>query len=109
MYRDRLNIKYVLAVCNSKYIASVYNKLVKESGRVFPQVKITHVKKLPLVIASKGIQEKIASYVSKILSLKQKNLHADTSALERQIDEMVYELYELTPEEIEIIENSIEK
>ena len=29
---------------------------------------------------------------------------ADTSALERQIDEMVYELYELTPEEIEIVE-----
>ncbi|MDO9289329.1 MAG: hypothetical protein Q7T83_11130 [Thermodesulfovibrionales bacterium] len=30
--------------------------------------------------------------------------NADTSALERQIDEMVYELYELTPEEIEIVE-----
>jgi hypothetical protein len=30
--------------------------------------------------------------------------NADTSALERQIDKMVYELYELTPEEIEIVE-----
>ncbi len=29
---------------------------------------------------------------------------ADTSALERQIDEMVYALYALTPEEIEIVE-----
>jgi len=31
-------------------------------------------------------------------------LNADTSALERQIDEMVYELYGLTPEEIAIVE-----
>ena len=29
---------------------------------------------------------------------------ADTSALERQIDEMVYELYGLTPEKIAIVE-----
>jgi hypothetical protein len=31
---------------------------------------------------------------------------ADTSALEKQIDEMVYALYGLMPEEIEIIESS---
>ena len=30
--------------------------------------------------------------------------NADTSALERQIDELVYKLYGLTPEEIEILE-----
>ncbi len=32
------------------------------------------------------------------------NKEADTSTLERQIDEMVYELYDLTPEEIAIVE-----
>ncbi|MCL4537401.1 MAG: hypothetical protein M1610_07415 [Nitrospirae bacterium] len=32
------------------------------------------------------------------------NHHADTSALEKQINEMVYALYGLTPEEIEIVE-----
>lgn len=36
------------------------------------------------------------------LSAKKKDPQADTSALERQIDEMVYALYGLTPEEIEI-------
>jgi len=29
---------------------------------------------------------------------------ADTSAMEKQIDQMVYELYGLTPEEITIVE-----
>ncbi len=103
-YADRLNIKYVLAICNSKYIAFVYNRLVKESGRVFPQVKITHVKKLPLVIASADTQTKIVSYVDQILAAKQNDSTADTTALELEIDQMVYKLYGLTPEEIAIVE-----
>jgi len=52
--------------------------------------------------------------VDQILAAKQKALNADlpervrsqsgTSALERQIDQMVYKLYDLAPEEIEIVE-----
>ena len=42
--------------------------------------------------------------VDQILAAKKKDPNADTSALERQIDKMVYELYGLTPEEIEIME-----
>ena len=34
------------------------------------------------------------------------NLEADTSALEAEIDELVYALYELTPEEIAVVEAS---
>jgi hypothetical protein len=32
------------------------------------------------------------------------SIRADTSALEKKIDEMVYKLYNLTPEEVEIVE-----
>jgi hypothetical protein len=32
------------------------------------------------------------------------NPNADTSALEREINKMVYKLYDLTPEEIAIVE-----
>ncbi len=34
-------------------------------------------------------------------------VNADTSALEKQIDEMVYALYGLTPEEIAIVEGKV--
>jgi len=44
------------------------------------------------------------TFVDQILAAKQKDPSADTSVLERQIDEMVYKLYGLTPEEIEIVE-----
>jgi len=43
-------------------------------------------------------------FVDRILSVKQKDPDADTLALERQIDQMVYKLYHLTPEEIVIVE-----
>ncbi len=42
--------------------------------------------------------------VERILAAKQKNPAADTSALEREIDQQVYALYGLTPEEIKIVE-----
>jgi adenine-specific DNA-methyltransferase len=41
-----------------------------------------------------------------ILKTKQANAAADTSALEREIDERVYRLYGLTPDEIRLVEES---
>ncbi|GAB4348258.1 MAG: hypothetical protein OHK0038_27770 [Flammeovirgaceae bacterium] len=39
-----------------------------------------------------------------MINLKSQNPSADTTALETQIDQMVYQLYDLTEEEIKIIE-----
>ncbi|HZV45965.1 MAG TPA: hypothetical protein VFG06_01290 [Thermodesulfovibrionales bacterium] len=49
-------------------------------------------------------QQPIVALVDQILTAKKKDPKADTSALERRIDEMVYVLYGLTPEEIAIVE-----
>ena len=103
-YEPKIEIKYLLGIINSRYLAFLYNKLVKESGRVFPQVKITHVKKLPLFVAPAIAQAKISDLVSRILEAKQVNQDVDTSAWEDEIDQLVYELYGLTEEEIAIVE-----
>jgi len=44
--------------------------------------------------------------VDKILLAKKENLHADTSEWEWEIDRLVYGLYELTDEEIAVIERA---
>ena len=44
--------------------------------------------------------------VEKILAAKAKAADADVSQLEREIDELVYALYGLTPAEIKIVEGS---
>ena len=44
--------------------------------------------------------------VDQILTAKQKDLDADTSVLESQIDQKVYKLYELREDEIKIVEKN---
>ena len=51
------------------------------------------------------IVRQIESLVEKILAAKKENPQADTGTWEREIDRLVYELYELTEEEKAIVEN----
>jgi hypothetical protein len=46
----------------------------------------------------------IVKLVDRIVAAKRADPNADTSAWEREIDERVYRLYGLTPEEIKIVE-----
>lgn len=48
----------------------------------------------------------IEDFVRQILSAKQRDAEADTSSLEREIDQLVYKLYGLTEEEIKIVEGA---
>ena len=47
--------------------------------------------------------------VERILTLKRDDPHADVSALEAEIDRLVYQLYGLTDEEIAIVEGRATK
>ena len=51
-------------------------------------------------------QQEFITIVDQILTLKKENPQADTSQLEDDIDELVFKLYELTPEEIDVVKNS---
>jgi hypothetical protein len=44
--------------------------------------------------------------VDRLLAAKQRDAEVDTSAWEREIDELVYALYGLTPEEIKVLEEA---
>jgi len=71
------------------------------------EYKIQYLKRIPIVMVTdknKNSIDEIEIYVDKILSLKSKNFHYDTKVLEHEIDLLIYQIYELTPEEIEIIE-----
>jgi hypothetical protein len=55
-------------------------------------------KRCTLVVSGPGIGSAISTLVNQILTLKQSDVAADTSALEREIDVLVYGLYGLTAE-----------
>ena len=70
----------------------------------FTQLTLNDVRELPIKQISLENQTPFIEKVYQILTLKKADSNADTSELEAQIDRMVYDLYELTEEEILIVE-----
>ena len=95
-----VNLKYLLALFNSRLLNFVYHFVSQEAGKSQAQVKVAVVRKLPAVVPAEEVQRPIIALVDKILSAK----GADTSELEKDIDQHVYALYGLTAEEIRLVE-----
>lgn len=93
--------RYVLGLLNSKLMTFYYRKITAESGKVFAQIKIEILRKLPIKIADISRQEQIVNLVDKINSSG-----IEKSDVENQINEAVMDLYELNEEEKEIIRKS---
>jgi hypothetical protein len=101
---NNYDLKAILAILNSKMSNYFFQSFKEEEGRAFAQVKTVDIKNLPFVIPNDTLQIKLTELVDQILTLKSQDSSADTTALETQIDQLVYQLYELTEEEIKIIE-----
>ena len=173
-----LNLKYCLALLNSKLLNRQYQKLNPEKGRVFAQVKIDYVNEIPIIKTELNKQNEFVKLVdiliyktreldkveinfSKYFSSQfnidklprklqdwyelefgdytkelnktikksggekltkmdemewmevfetkkseSQKLKDDIDKIDKEIDQMVYELYGLTKEEIDIVENS---
>ncbi len=100
----RVNLKYFLALFNSRLLNFVYHFVSQEAGKSQAQVKVAVVRKLPAVVPAEEAQRPIVALVDKILSAKAANPDADTSELAKEIDRHVYALYGLTAGEISIVE-----
>lgn len=103
---NRVNLKYITALLNSTIYNYVMQKVLKHNGKLL-QIDKNQFKKIPLYNSSEAEQQPIISLVDKILAAKKENPSADTSAEERQIDLLVYRLYNLTFEEAKIIDNTL--
>jgi hypothetical protein len=101
---NNYDLKAILAILNSKMSNYFFQSFKEEEGRAFAQVKTVDIKNLPFVIPNDTLQIKLTELVDQILTLKSQDSSADTTALETQIDQLVYQLYELTEEEIKIME-----
>lgn len=96
------NSRYLLAILNSKLIAFLMNiwSISRRGG--YLEYKVQYIEKIPIKNISEKEQKPFIELVEKIL--KGRKNENDTTDLENQIDQLVYELYELTEEEIKIVE-----
>lgn len=64
---DKFDIKYLLCLLNSKLLRYIYNSQIKETGKVFAQVKIMYIDELPIKDISKEEQNVFITKVDVIL------------------------------------------
>ena len=100
-------VKFLTAVLNSRVAHYQLFDLAPKTGTGDLIVSVQALEPLlvpPITKANQRISEQIEMQVDKILDAKHTDPEADTSALEDEIDKLVYELYNLTSEEIRIVE-----
>ncbi|GAA8987220.1 class I SAM-dependent DNA methyltransferase [Helicobacter pylori] len=104
---DKIEIKYITALLNSKCIYFAMRKFYMGGG-IEGELKTNNLEKIPIPQITEKNQElahKITDCAKAILEAKEKDPKANTQELEKEIDALVYQLYNLTDEEIKIIEN----
>jgi len=104
MRGSEIELKYLLGLLNSKLC---YFWLYHKGQRKGDLLQLFKGPLSEIPIARPGKQAgAIVALVDRILAAKQRDAEADTSALEREIDELVYALYGLTPKEKKIVEEA---
>ena len=103
---DVQHLKFILGLLNSKLYDFLYKKAAGDK-QTFQRIILENIKQLPLPKSSNEEQKQIATYADKILTVKQSNPQADTSEYEQEIDDIVYRLYDLTPDEIDIVKGAL--
>jgi adenine-specific DNA-methyltransferase len=98
--------KYLLGVLNSAVVMWLFTQLIPKLQNGFYEPGAKYMREFPIPAATPAQQNPVERLVERILSAKQRDAGADVSALERELDELVYALYGLTDDEIKLVEES---
>lgn len=94
---------FALALINSRLMAWVIRQTLEiDVTDTFPQIMLNNVLSLPIRVPSVKSEKKIVDLVNKTLVAK--TAGEDIGDLCAQIDALIYQLYNLTPAEIQLIE-----
>jgi methylase of polypeptide subunit release factors len=93
---SHIEMEFITGLLNSNLI----NKWFKENFEAGLHIKINQLGNIPITLPKS--QKPFITRVEKILSLKRQN--HETTSLEKEIDVLVYKLYELTYEDVIIID-----
>ena len=115
-----VDCKYLLGLLNSRLLTIYFQAISLTNKKSIAQVKKVDLDEIPIVAINfsdppeKVAHDRMVSLVERMLSLhkqsartpqEQERLQREIESTDGQIDRLVYELYELTEEEIGIIEN----
>jgi type I restriction-modification system DNA methylase subunit len=100
-----ISLKFILSLLNSKpYYLWLYHK-GKRKGKAL-ELYQTPLSEIPIKGVEPSIQKPFIELVDRILEAKKRDPETDTTPLEKRIDNLVYQLYDLQQPEIAAIEKS---
>ncbi|EPY3970327.1 TPA: Eco57I restriction-modification methylase domain-containing protein [Campylobacter jejuni] len=105
---NKKELLYLTALLNSNVNFYYFKQIGAKLGASGYEMSKIFVEKLPIPkINSKNqkIADELINLADEILKAKEQNKNANTQELENKINSIVYKLYNLTEEEIKIIEN----
>ncbi len=122
---DKSMAHYILGIINSTLMAYFFLKKFNRQDVTFPEVRIYELKSLPIRLMDSSSRKSVNSYgaISKLVE-RMLDLHkrlpvavgSDKAQIEqliartdREIDRLVYELYDLTDDEIAIVEEAVKR
>lgn len=102
-HSELFSIKALLAILNSNLLTFYhFNFSPKSTKGAFPKILVKDVKEFPISSISEYFKNESERMIDEILEKKQQN--QDTTVLEQQIDNLVYKLYDLTYDEVLVVE-----
>ncbi|WRG39723.1 class I SAM-dependent DNA methyltransferase [Helicobacter pylori] len=104
------HLRYLLGMLHSKLITFAFKTFyagggLGESGYRYKKAFIERLPIPQITPKNQELADKITDCAERILKAKEKDPKANTQKLEKEIDALVYQLYNLTDEEIKIIED----
>ncbi len=118
---DNYDPRYILGLLNSTFLRTLYAEVTRKSGTTKPQIYLNPLKMLPIHPinfsdpADVARHDRMVTLVQQMLDLHKQlaaaaapniktTLQRQIDAADQAIDQLVYELYGLTDQEIKIIE-----
>ena len=121
--KQPLSYDYILGILNSKLIQKIFELMNPQMvGKVFAEIKVIYAERLPVknIDFKNNIEKQLYLQIDSLVK-KNTELHLNSfnikdpntlkiikrqiNTIEKQIDQLVYQLYGLTDEEIKIVES----
>ena len=117
---DKIDLKFILAILNSKLLTFIYRNIFKSLSLAGGYLRIgtPQIKELPIIVPPEIEVDKISRLADKMLKLNRelqkldpimeekeyKEIKEEIEKTDKEIDEKIYELYGLTEGERKIVE-----
>jgi type I restriction-modification system DNA methylase subunit len=104
--REDVPYEFILGILNSTLANWFYRRRFTNGSKLTVNLSKEYVGQIPIRLGTTTQQRAIVELVLRILDAKRRDPAANTERHSRRLDELVYDLYNLTPAEVGLVEGS---